>query len=243
MINASLCVLVGFSYNHRTSTLVPSQQKKGMKALVTGPHLIHLECHLSSFDDIFLGQTKLRKVHCSQSSTLARPHPSSTSIDNDPLVLSRYSGGFIPDPDAPKKIESLDWPAPIALQAVPELRRHVLHQSTESLTEDDDEEEDDDDEVEPISKLKDTSGMAHDLFEQRPARVVPLDPWKASRSPSAAIEPARRCRFRSPKIASPSRRTYTHSSSTSNANESLSNIFLVNQSKHISFPPSSQQSN
>lgn len=220
---------IGFSYNNRTSTLFSNQQKKGMKALVTG-------------------QTKLRKVHCSQSSTLTRPHPSSTSIDNDPLVLSRYSGGFIPDPDAPKKIESLDWPAPIALQAVPELLRKVLHHSVESLTEDDEADDDDDDQqqiheqkLDPISKLKDTSGMAHDLLEHRPTRLVPLDPWKASRSPSAAVEPSRHCRFRSPKIASPSQRIYTHSSSTSNANESLSNIFMINHSKRISLPQTSQQ--
>ncbi|CAF4399816.1 unnamed protein product, partial [Adineta steineri] len=108
----------GFSYNRTQAFSVPGT-KKGMKALVTG-------------------QTKIRKIHCyvphtatpisSQSvsstpkTTIHDPtspthHPGPT-IEEEPIVLSRYSGGFIPDPLAPKKIESLDWPAPIAIQAV-----------------------------------------------------------------------------------------------------------------------------
>jgi hypothetical protein len=31
-------------------------------------------------------------------------------------------GGYIPDPEVPKKIESLDWPSPPYPAAVPELR-------------------------------------------------------------------------------------------------------------------------
>ena len=172
-----------------------------MKALVTGRK--ELECHFSLSMILFLGQNK---IHCS---TQQDPSP---SMDNDPLVLSRYSGGFIPNPDAPKKIESFDWPAPIALQAVPELQR---------LTTDEHRIED-----EQILKLKDTSGMAHDLFEdyRQYCPTISLNPWKASRSPSAAIEPSRRCRFDSPKFASPSRRVHTHSSSMTNPDQSLSNI-------------------
>ena len=91
----------------------------------------------------YSGQTKIRKIHCSVphtsspisshsiSSTTKTPTHDSTSpshqqgptVDEEPIVLSRYSGGFIPDPSAPKKIESLDWPAPIAIQAVPELMK------------------------------------------------------------------------------------------------------------------------
>lgn len=81
-----------------------------------------------------------------------------------------------------------------------------------------------------MSKLKDTSGMAHALLEDLRvqekliARQLPLDPWKASRSPSAAVEPPRRCRFDSPKFASPSRRVHTHSSSTTNPDDSLAGL-------------------
>ncbi len=72
--------------------------------------------------------------------------------------------------------------------------------------------------------------MAHALLEDLRiqekliSRQLPLDPWKASRSPSAAVEPPRRCRFDSPKFASPSRRVHTHSSSTTNPDDSLAGL-------------------
>lgn len=36
--------------------------------------------------------------------------------------MSKFSGGYQPDPETPRKIESLDWPAPPYPAAVPELR-------------------------------------------------------------------------------------------------------------------------
>ena len=84
-----------------------------------------------------------------------------------------------------------------------------------------------DKDINEMSKIKNTSGMAHALLEDLRiqekiiSKQLPLDPWKASRSPSAAIEPPQRCRFDSPKFASPSRRVYTHSSSTTNQDDSL----------------------
>ena len=105
---------------------------------------------------------------------------------------------------------------------------------------DDDEFDDDDNEIrhdvqlekdiDMMSKLKDTSGMAHALLEDLRvqekiiSRQLPLDPWKASRSPSAAVEPPQPCRFDSPKFASPSRRVHTHSSSTTNPDDSLAGL-------------------
>jgi hypothetical protein len=252
-----------------------------------------------------LGQTKIRKIHCSvphtspissqsiSSTTKTTTHDSSSpshppgpTIEDEPIVLSRYSGGFIPDPSAPKKIESLDWPAPIAIQAVPELMKshrsrsesrtesrsqrshhhsqatpdtHLLSPSSPipQLTSDNQQhttddititsgnfDNDDEDitdaeirhdiqlekDINVMSKLKDTSGMAHALLEDLRiqekliSRQLPLDPWKASRSPSAAVEPPRRCRFDSPKFASPSRRVHTHSSSTTNPDDSLAGL-------------------
>ncbi len=167
-------------------------------------------------------------------------------MEKEPIVLSRYSGGFIPDPDAPRKIESLDWPAPIAMQAVPELMKTHRSRSesrsfhSEIMDHNDpfisnenidpnelrhDEKLDKD--INEMSKIKDSSGMAHALLEDLRiqekiiSKQLPLDPWKASRSPSAAIEPPRRCRFDSPKFASPSRRVHTHSSSTTNHDDSF----------------------
>jgi len=85
-----------------------------------------------------------------------------------------------------------------------------------------------DKDINEMSKIKNSSGMAHALLEDLRiqekiiSKQLPLDPWKASRSPSAAIEPPQRCRFDSPKFASPSRRVHTHSSSTTtNQDDSL----------------------
>ncbi|CAF4514392.1 unnamed protein product, partial [Rotaria magnacalcarata] len=84
--------------------------------------------------------------------------------------------------------------------------------------------------IDIMSKIKESSGMAHALLENLRiqekiiSRQLPLDPWKASRSPSAAIEPPRRCRFESPTFASPSRRVHTHSSSMTNQDDSLAGL-------------------
>jgi hypothetical protein len=43
-------------------------------------------------------------------------------LNEEPIRLSKYSGGYIPDPNTPKKIETLDWPSPPYIAAVPELR-------------------------------------------------------------------------------------------------------------------------
>jgi len=201
---------IGFSYN-RTQTFTVPGTKKGMKALVTG-------------------QTKIRKIHCSTPQSVP-----STTVEQEAIVLSRYSGGFIPDPTAPKKIESLDWPAPIAIQAVPELMkthrsRSESRSNDSDITDDNDQQiinENFDKDINEMSKIKDSSGMAHALLEDLRiqekiiSKQLPLDPWKASRSPSAAIEPPKRCRFDSPKFASPSRRVHTHSSSTTNQDDSF----------------------
>lgn len=301
---------IGFSYN-RTQTFSVPGTKKGMKALVTGP-------------------TKIRKIHCSAPSTASpistqsiasnnktpghestsTSHQQDVTVEEEPILLSRYSGGFIPDPNAPRKIECLDWPAPIALQAVPELmkshrsrsesrtetrshRSHHHSQTTPSsppletntslsihpdqaptadditITSEhfDDDEDDDEDQtdaeirhdvqlekdIELMSKLKDSSGMAHALLEDLKlkekiiSKQLPLDPWKASRSPSAAVEPPRRCRFESPKFASPSRRVHTHSSSTTNPDDSLAGLSTSisttpgGASKRVTLPRYQQQ--
>ena len=246
-----------------------------MKALVTGKFL---ECHAdlrSSASFSFAGQTRVRKVHCSHSQpatpciSIAVVDPEATH-EKEPILLSRYSGGFVPDPLAPKKIESLDWPAPIAMQAVPELMKShrsrsesrsnptdviqtvatldndmsISHDSSEADELRHDEQLDKD--ISEMSKLKESSGMAHALLENLRiqekfiSRQLPLDPWKASRSPSAALEPPRRCRFESPKFASPSRRVYTHSSSTTTQDESIGHLSTT--AKQMSLARYQQQS-
>ena len=42
--------------------------------------------------------------------------------DEEPIRLSKFSGGYAPDPLTPCKIDTLDWPAPPYPAAVPELR-------------------------------------------------------------------------------------------------------------------------
>jgi hypothetical protein len=107
--------------------------------------------------------------------------------------------------------------------------------------------------INEMSKIKESSGMAHALLEdlriqeKMILKQLPLDPWKASRSPSAAIEPPQRCRFDSPKFASPSRRVHTHSSSTTNQDDSLAGLSTSISTtpaggKRITLPRYQQQS-
>lgn len=104
-----------------------------------------------------------------------------------------------------------------------------------------------------MSKIKDSSGMAHALLEDLLikekiiSKQLPLDPCVASRSPSAAIEPSRRCRFVSSKNVSPSRRIHTHSSSVTNQDDSIAGLSTsisttpAGRSKHITLPRYQQQ--
>ncbi|RNA10009.1 actin-binding LIM 1-like [Brachionus plicatilis] len=61
--------------------------------------------------------------------------PVNRSIDNEePIRLSKFSGGYEPDPELPRKIESLDWPAPPYPAAVPELRARSRSSSNRRAT-------------------------------------------------------------------------------------------------------------
>lgn len=61
--------------------------------------------------------------------------PVNRSVDNEePIRLSKFSGGYEPDPEMPKKIESLDWPAPPYPAAVPELRARSRSSSNRRAT-------------------------------------------------------------------------------------------------------------
>lgn len=72
-------------------------------------------------------------------------------------------------------------------------------------------------EIEEISKIENESSMAAALLsdlrthQKAIARKLKIDPWKASRTPSANIEPTIRTRFESPVNASPSRVLYNRS--------------------------------
>jgi actin-binding LIM protein len=72
-------------------------------------------------------------------------------------------------------------------------------------------------EIEEISKIENESSMAAALLsdlrthQKIISRKLKIDPWKASRTPSANIEPTVRTRFESPVNASPSRLLYNRS--------------------------------
>ncbi len=217
--------------------------------------------------------------------------PKRTDEDVEPIRLSKFSGGYQPDPSLPAKIESLDWPSPPYPAAVSELHSRSRSTSTRKLassvkytaTDADDEENptnqpykihyrnkvydddyndytlkfrmhykdanhavntsmmaDDTDgerenlvtkksklqrDLEELNKLETKSGMAK-LFGielKVTALVAPcsshlsrsltrlyltkaqeklilkaLDPWKASRTPSASIEPIQKTRYETP---------------------------------------------
>jgi hypothetical protein len=58
-----------------------------------------------------------------QKTTITTTIPVNRDLDNEePIRLSKFSGGYVPNPDKPAKIESLDWPAPPYPAAIPELR-------------------------------------------------------------------------------------------------------------------------
>ncbi|XP_012940010.1 mucin-5AC [Aplysia californica] len=112
------------------------------------------------------------------------------------------------------KIERDDWPGPASPAA---LLPEILRQRRRSKGEKDDDNDEDEvvenpkikRELEEISKIKDESGIGRviykELEEQKAKPRQPLDPWKASRAPSAKFEPRYRTRFQSPMFASPSR--------------------------------------
>ena len=60
-------------------------------------------------------------------------------------------------------------------------------------------------ELEEMTKIKDESGIGQLIYRQLEERKSkppqPLDPWKASRAPSAKFEPRYRTRFQSPMFA------------------------------------------
>ncbi|CAF0723901.1 unnamed protein product [Didymodactylos carnosus] len=266
----------------------PHFHRPRMKALVTG------QCQ------------KIRKIRKSDSPQ--HPPSSATDLKNEePILLSRYSGGYVPDPNAPKKIEGLDWPGPVAIQAMPELMKSHRSRSESRTTDkshhhlrthnnshsqcshepntddiinmqhDDDDttittntinggdefENGDDDydetdnvdendirrdlklekDIKIMSKLKDSSWMAHAVLEDLKnqekfmSKQLPLDPWKSSRSPSAAVEPPRKTRYDSPKFASPSR-VHTHSSNDESLllSPTVSSSVVGGGSKRITLP-------
>lgn len=62
------------------------------------------------------------KVTTTIRSTSTKP-VSHRNLDNEePIRLSKLPGGYVPDPQTPCKIDTLDWPAPPYPAAVPELR-------------------------------------------------------------------------------------------------------------------------
>lgn len=59
--------------------------------------------------------------------------PTRSIESEEPIRLSKFSGGYEPNPDVPKKIESLDWPSPPYPAAVPELRSRSRSSSNRRL--------------------------------------------------------------------------------------------------------------
>lgn len=60
-------------------------------------------------------------------------------------------------------------------------------------------------ELEEISKIKDESGIGKAIYQEleelKRKPVKPIDPWKASRVPSAKYEPRYHTRYQSPMFA------------------------------------------
>lgn len=89
-----------------------------------------------------------------------------------------------------------------------------MKQRRKSRGEKDDDDDDDEEvkedprikrELDEIYKIKDESGIGQVIYREleciKAKPKQPLDPWKASRAPSAKFEPRYRTRFQSPMFA------------------------------------------
>ncbi|XP_076461361.1 uncharacterized protein LOC143293897 isoform X2 [Babylonia areolata] len=150
---------------------------------------------------------------------VVKVHRSSSPADTrseEPIRLSMFPGAKPKAPNELAKIERDDWPAPASPAVIlPEILRERRRSRGEADKDDDDDEEEVTTdpkiqrEMEEISKIKDESGIGQIIFQeltelkQKPSK--PMDPWKASRVPSAKYEPRYHTRYQSPMFASPSR--------------------------------------
>ncbi|XP_064600017.1 actin-binding LIM protein 1-like isoform X2 [Liolophura sinensis] len=144
--------------------------------------------------------------------------PATSPVDlknEEPVKMSMYPSARPPQPKEIAKIDREDWPGPPSPAALlPEILRE--RKKSRGLADDDDEEEmlpkenpQVKREIEELSKLDAKSSIAQAILKSLEDRKVvvpsPLDPWKASRVPSASYEPRYRTRYQSPMFASPSR--------------------------------------
>ncbi|GFR93580.1 actin-binding LIM protein 1 [Elysia marginata] len=129
-----------------------------------------------------------------------RQGASPVNLRNQEAVrMSMFPSAKPKKPDEVDKIERDDWPAPASPAALlPE------------IYEDDEDEKPKEDprikrELEEISKIKDESGIGSVIYKEldrlKARPLAPLDPWKASRAPSAKFEPRYRTRYQSPMFA------------------------------------------
>ncbi|KAK7864065.1 hypothetical protein R5R35_002720 [Gryllus longicercus] len=153
------------------------------------------------------------------------PRPKSPHMNNEePIELAHFPAAKRPPPGEKPKIERDDFPAPPYPYTDPERRRR-WSDTYKGVPESDDEEEVDGEkkdehqksedaklkkEEEELSKIATGIGKVFlqnvkEREKLRQWKLAHLDPRNASRTPSAAREPAYRLRYESPINASPSR--------------------------------------
>ncbi|CAE1313768.1 ABLIM [Acanthosepion pharaonis] len=161
------------------------------------------------------GMMQLGNYATSTSKTVkVRRSASPVDLKNDEAVrMSMFPSGKPPLPNELVKIEREDWPGPPSLAAIlPEIMRQRRKSKGEDMDDEDESPREDlqiKKEMEEMSKLKDCSGLGSviykELSERKSLPPPALDPWKASRAPSAKYEPKFSTRYQSPMFASPSR--------------------------------------
>ncbi|KAL8623382.1 hypothetical protein ACOMHN_060252 [Nucella lapillus] len=174
-----------FSYSKETPDYL-KKKGSGMSALATGKRVV-----------------KVRR-----SSSPADSH------SGEAIRMSMFPSAKPKAPNELAKIERDDWPGPASPAAILSEILRERRRSRGEMDDDDDEEEVIEDpkirrEMEEISKIKDESGIGKVIFQElselKQKPVKPMDPWKASRVPSAKYEPRYHTRYQSPMFASPSR--------------------------------------
>ncbi|XP_056005698.1 dematin-like isoform X2 [Ostrea edulis] len=213
---------VNFSYSREKPEFL-KPKKSGMAALATGTQVVVKRTRRAS---------------------------SSSELRNEEAVrMSVFPAAKPPQPNEITKIEREDWPGPPCPAAIlPEILRQ--RRKSRGETDDEDEEMPPEDpkitkEIEELSKFKDQSGIGKiiykELEEKRAQPVKALDPWKASRVPSADHEPRYSTRYQSPMFASPSRfldrpRRYWDDSDISRGYRTMATQYPVQRSSYALTP-------
>lgn len=185
-----------------------SRTLSNMRGRSTSPSSHHLQRTVQTITDETNTSEDGKQTVTTTTTTVHTTIPVARNLDNDePIRLSKFSGGYEPDPDTPRKIETLDWPGPPCPAAVPELRvrsRSSSNRRAQStvtsihgtssvngdyLDDDEDENEDNDEEIKNVmsNDLNDISYQRYLASVNRQSAASLSSRAKAASRPSSKL--------------------------------------------------------